>query len=376
MDNTPLLSDEKMKKNWFGCDPQHCNIANTPTLRETGGCNNFIIEHLDVGVVILDRENKKTLKLNNQALEILDEIGLPADFLSLNKPFGIDDIKKTKDVDRRSESVRLNSRHIGFTLHRGPEGLVCLMLKDITEKRRLEAIAEASNLMDNIGYIFAGIRHELGNPINSIKTTITVLNRKRNTINSKTRDRLLDQTLQDIKRVEYLLKNLRSFGAFEETNIEIIHIQNFIRNFIKLISKDLTKRGVLLQRKISPQVKEIEGDERALQQALLNLISNSLDALENHANPIIKIEILREGRDAVFRVIDNGCGMSPDEVRRIFEPFRSSKPGGNGLGMVITKKMITSMNGQIEVESEKDSGTTVSITFPRSALGKSNIRKR
>jgi signal transduction histidine kinase len=240
---------------------------------------------------------------------------------------------------------------------------------DITEKKRLEAIAEAANLMDNLGYIFSGIRHEIGNPLNSVKMALSVLSKNLNHYDRKTMGEFINRSLSELLRVEYLLKALKNFSLFESPELESVNINQFMHGFLDLIQDDFEKKGIQITSDISTKTNLIEVDHRALHQVLLNLMTNSADALSKVKQPNIHISIICESEWIQIQVIDNGCGISKEDMHNIFKPFFTSKPHGTGLGLVIVKKMVSKMFGSITIESLKDKGTTVSIFFPTRSPG-------
>lgn len=236
--------------------------------------------------------------------------------------------------------------------------------RDVTGKKRLESIAEVSNLMDNIGYVFSGIRHEIGNPVNAIKMTLTVLNRNLETFDRETVQEFLDRSLNEISRVEYLLKALKNFSMFESPSVENMEINSFMTKFFSLIAGDFRKRGIIVEPVTSAGSRTCIVDPRALQQVMLNLMTNAADALRDRKDPRIAIGIIRVPGWLQIKVRDNGCGMSKKQQKDLFKPFITSKPEGTGLGLVIVKKMLSEMNCAIEIESRVDVGTTVTISVP------------
>ena len=237
--------------------------------------------------------------------------------------------------------------------------------RDVTEKRRLESLAEAANLMENIGYVFSGIRHELGNPINSIKMTLTVLNASLETFDRETVQEFLERSLNEVARVEYLLKALRNFSMFETPRVQSLRIDTFLEKFLSLVADDFKRKGIKIETLSSTVAMKGLVDPRALQQVMLNLMTNAADSLSGRKNPRIDLDFSKTGGWIHVKVIDNGCGMSPQQKADLFKPFLTSKPGGTGLGLVIVKKMLSEMNCTIDVDSRMDVGTTVTISIPR-----------
>lgn len=236
--------------------------------------------------------------------------------------------------------------------------------RDVTERVRLESVAEAVNTMNNIGYTFSGIRHEIGNPVNSIKTTLTVLKANLDKFTGETVKVYIDRSLTEIARVEYLLKALKNFNMFESLKLEDVDIESFISMFLSLVMDDFVKKGIKIKCIIHPEVKLVHADPRALQQVLLNLLSNASDALAEMESPKIVIQAYKVQRQIKISIMDCGCGISEEEMNHIFKPFYTTKNSGTGLGLVLAKKMLAKMNGLIEVTSHKNAGTIIDITLP------------
>lgn len=244
------------------------------------------------------------------------------------------------------------------------EQVLCYKM-DITERRRLESVAEAVNLMDNLGFIFSGIRHEIGNPVNSTKMALTVLNRNLDKYDTPMVRELVERALAELGRMEFLLKALKNFSMFENPSVRRVPLESFIRDFVSLVENDLSGKGI----EIRIDMASGEGvigitDPRALQQVILNLITNAVEALEGISRPRIEIGLEQIDGDVEIRITDNGCGMTDEQKNDLFKPFVTSKEKGTGLGLVIVKKMLTRMETGIRVESHRNVGTTFTIEIP------------
>lgn len=235
--------------------------------------------------------------------------------------------------------------------------------RDITEKRRLESIAEAVNMMDNVGYIFSGIRHELGNPINSIKTALAVL---RKNVDNWQREQIatyVERCQTETTRVEYLLRSLKTFSMHENPRMKPLALTVFMREFVALVETDFAKRGVQISFAESAESGNVLCDQRALHQIMLNLMINAADALDERDDKQIIVSLERDARRFYISIQDNGAGMSEQQLDNLFKPFYTSKPDGTGLGLVIVKKMLIKMNGTIEFSSQLNVGTTARLTL-------------
>ncbi len=240
--------------------------------------------------------------------------------------------------------------------------------RDVTEKIRLESIAQTVDFMNSIGYIFSGIRHEIGNPVNSVKLILRGLKDKWDGYSKETILEHLDLGITEIARVEYLLKSLKSFNMYESLGLENVQISSFIGKFLSLVENDFDKRGIAIKTIIHPQAEWIYADSRALNHVMLNILTNAADALEGREDPKISISIFKMKGRVIIRVVDNGCGIPENNQNNIFQPFFTTKASGTGLGLMIAKKMLAQMNGTIDITSQKDAGSIVDISIPEGRM--------
>lgn len=236
--------------------------------------------------------------------------------------------------------------------------------RDVTEKKRLESIAQSINLMNNLGYIFSGIRHEIGNPINSIKVTLSVLSKHLTTYSTDRVLEFIERALAEVGRIEYLLKELKNFTLFERLDIQAVRIDEFLNKFISLVEKDFQKKRIEIITDFPDRSLWAAADTKALHHVLLNIMTNAADAVKKNSHPTISIRLNRTNGNIGIEIKDNGCGMSPQERENLFKPFYTSKPQGTGLGLVIVQKLLSKMGGGITVNSRKNIGTTIEIYVP------------
>ncbi|MBM9511113.1 two-component system sensor histidine kinase NtrB [Desulfogranum marinum] len=327
---------------------------------------NQIIDRIDVGIVVLDVLESVIEYQNPLYFELIGEVDTSGDFEKIYSLFfdQKEVLAKRGVPDTISGMVKHNDKVLGYSIYHIAERYCAIFIRDITERMRLEAIAQAANSIDNLGFIFSGIRHEVGNPLNSLKMTLSVLRQNLNRFSQQTVEEYVDRSLADIGRVEYLLKSLKNFSMFEVVNVTDIIIQEYLKTFQSLAEVDLRNRGILFTLDISASLRKVQIDPRAMNQVLLNIISNAADALEKTSAP--EIHLTGSIRDNILwiTVKDNGCGISPEQKKRLFQPFNSSKPSGNGLGLVITQKLLARMDSSIDIESTVGEGTCVTIGLP------------
>jgi C4-dicarboxylate-specific signal transduction histidine kinase len=218
--------------------------------------------------------------------------------------------------------------------------------------------------MDNLEFIFSGIRHEIGNPLNSVKMALSVLSMNMDRYSQETIREFVNRAMGEVSRVEYLLKALKNFSMFETLDVEPVHMGRFMNNFKALVETDFTAKGGRIHVQMPEQPVIALTDHRAFHQVMLNLLTNAADALQEQETPRLDIIVTRSCGFVQVQVKDNGCGISEDERHNLFQPFFTSKPRGTGLGLVIVKKMLSKMNGTVSIDSVFQEGTTVTMTLP------------
>lgn len=237
--------------------------------------------------------------------------------------------------------------------------------KDVTERSRLESIASSVNLMDNVGFVFSGLRHELGNPVNSLKMTLSVLTKKIDQFSQATIIEFLERSQNEIRRIEYLLKSLRSFSMYEKPVPETVLLSDFLKNILDMHRKDLETAQIKISAQVEEGAERVYADARALVQVMLNLLTNAVHSLEGRKHPVIKISASKESESLVcLAITDNGCGISETNQKMLFKPFYTTRAEGTGLGLVIVQKMLAEMDCSIQVESKEYGGTTFSVLLP------------
>ena len=239
-----------------------------------------------------------------------------------------------------------------------------IIFRDITEKKRIESIAGALNMMDNIGYVFSGIRHELGNPVNTTKLNLDILKKRYNILPEEKIAEYIDRAMEGIAKIEFLLKSLTSFNLFETVSLKCASLSSFLDNFVAMARADFLAKGIKIKSVLSPGAEYACMDERAFNHALLNIFANAADAVSGVPEPEITLKTFRVGGMVSVMVEDNGRGMNARQMRDLFKPFHTSKPKGTGLGLVIVKKMVSKMQGSVEITSEEGKGTIVSLFLP------------
>jgi len=265
----------------------------------------------------------------------------------------------------------VDGRHLSGLVHPIDDGpyedvSFVAVLRDETESRRIEVLAETVSLMNHTGYVFAGIRHELGNPVNSIKTGLSVLRNHDAAFSAEKRLEYYDRMLAEVSRIEYLLKGLRTFNAHECISARALPLADLFESLWRVIRSEADVKGLRSRCQVSKDVRVL-ADERALYQALLNLLTNAMEALEDSPDGCVELFAKPVGDLVNIEVRDNGPGMNPDALEHARRPFFTTKANGTGLGLAITQRIVSRMGGTLTLQSLPGLGTTARIQLARAS---------
>ena len=173
----------------------------------------------------------------------------------------------------------------------------------------------------------------------------------------------IDVILSQTEKISEITRNVLRHSKKVEKNFEIIDLVEVINNTTKTLNPILKKRKVELVRSVQPETATIRGDALQLEQAITNLIINSIDAIEKDG--LLKISLIKKDDSLILSLSDNGSGIDDEIKDQVFSPFFTTKEGGkgSGLGLYIVKNICKNHNAEIKMESEKGTGTTFTITF-------------
>jgi two-component system NtrC family sensor kinase len=163
-------------------------------------------------------------------------------------------------------------------------------------------------------------------------------------------------------------RRLLSFARHMDVEIQPIKFKELIEEVLGFLGKEAEYRGIKVNVDVWDQIPTIESDRGKLQQILLNLVNNAFAAMADGGH--LDIKVYRRSAESIWvKVTDNGCGIREADLKRIFEPFFSTKKtkGGTGLGLSITYGLVRELGGDINVESEVGKGTTFTVTLPLEA---------
>ncbi len=230
------------------------------------------------------------------------------------------------------------------------------------EKTRLTEQLRRADRLATIGQLSAGVAHELNEPLGNILGFAQLAQKHPD---------LPKQIFQDIEKIvtaslhgREIIKKLMLFARKTPPRKEQVHLNTVIEQSLYFLESRCAKNGVDLIRRLSPEIPQITADPSQLQQVLVNLVVNAIQAMPSGG--VLTITTSVSDSHVVLIVEDNGVGMSKREIKQIFVPFYTTKEinEGTGLGLPVVHGIITSHGGTIHVESAPDRGTRFEVRFP------------
>ncbi len=211
------------------------------------------------------------------------------------------------------------------------------------------------------GQFAAGMAHEIKNPLTAIKTFAEFLPEKYD--DPDFRQKFFRIVTAEIHRINDLVMELSDFAKPADPQLEQVPLADLLEDTVSLLSNQLLKQGIALQKAYPINGLAIRADPKQLKQLLLNILLNSLEAMPEGGRLEVATE-LRE-RWVTIRVTDTGCGIQPDQLAKVFDPFFTTKERGMGLGMAIVKGIVDRHAGRIAIRSHPGQGTTIEVELPQ-----------
>lgn len=348
-----------------------------------------VLESLEDGVVVVDRDGR-AVTWNGALAErfgapvptgggrALGEVLPLAGAEPLARPLG-EVLAGTREAFRLEglEHVAPGGRRIILTVTgsrlrqaAGIAGAV-LLVEDITRRVALERSARQTEKLAALGTLAAGLAHELNNPIGIIcsRIELALIEHEGADVPEGLREDL-HVLHRNAQRVASIAQRLLSFARSAPGEPGPVDVNEVVEETLLLVERDLAKRGIAVRRVLAPGLPPVRGDANALQQVVLNLLTNARDAMAGGGEVTVETAAVADPPGAVrLAVRDSGPGMPPDVAARVFDPFFTTKPHGTGLGLSISHSIVRDHRGTIDVESQPGRGTTFVLTFPGATEG-------
>jgi signal transduction histidine kinase len=256
---------------------------------------------------------------------------------------------------------KLNEDHLMLAVALGHQAALA-----VEETRYYQAMVQAERLAA-IGQTIAAISHSVKNILQGLRSGSDLLKlglAERN-------EGLLQQGAKIVEknqtRICDLVMDMLSYSKEREPVLALTDLNPLCDDVLEVVSARLGERGVRLHRRYEEKLPKIQADSEGIHRALLNLVTNALDALEEREKPLLSLSTMVEADGLWVRigVTENGVGIAPDKLRELFRPFHSTKGSkGTGLGLAVSRKIVREHGGDILVHSQLGKGSRFTIRLP------------
>ncbi|HEX5816123.1 MAG TPA: PAS domain S-box protein [Methylomirabilota bacterium] len=234
---------------------------------------------------------------------------------------------------------------------------------DITERKAMERATRQAERLSALGRLSAGIAHEVNNPIGIMTARIELI------LMDAEANKLPAETIEDLRvvhrnaiRVATIAKNLLSFARETPRDRALVDMNEVVRNVLLLVTTDFTRQRARLHPELEEPLPRILAHPNALEQVVLNLVTNAVEALSEGGD--IRITTAADGDRVRLAVADTGRGIAAEDLAHIFDPFFTTKASGTGLGLSVSYGIVEDHRGTIDVESTPGKGTTFVVSLP------------
>jgi hypothetical protein len=261
----------------------------------------------------------------------------------------------------------------------GKVNLVVEVWRDVTDRTQLEAQLSHSERLASLGMLAAGVAHEVNNPLASVLAGVESLQRWLGRVTLPPEEHadaaeVLSLLEQETRRCRETTDKLLLLGQPYATKPVWVDLNRAARDTLALLSFATRRQRVLVRAELADDLPQLWGREGAIRGVLMNLCMNAVQAMANGGQ--LTVRTLRLGEDRVLLEIeDDGPGIAPDHLNRIWDPFFTTKPvgQGTGLGLSITQRIVSSHGGRIRVTSEPGNGARFTVTLPTQGSGGESV---
>ncbi|MCG7217785.1 PAS domain-containing sensor histidine kinase [Paenibacillus mucilaginosus] len=351
--------------------------AQEEKLRATKQQLDSMIEHAADNIVILD-SSFRLLRVNQAFLDtfgfseeeligrrppnIPDELWIESELL-FRQAFQGKQISGFETVRRRKDGLLLDmsltiSPIVGAD-HHIPG--ICIIGRDISEHKRTEELLRSSEKLAVAGQLAAGVAHEIRNPLTSLKGFTQFMK-----AGAQYKEQYLDIMMSELDRIEQIISELLLLARPQAVTYRTKPLEPILTHVISLLEPQANLQNVELLASIPSGLPPVYCEENHLKQVFINLMKNALEAMPRGGR--LELAASASEEDGVCVTLeDNGPGIPAELLKRLGEPFFTTKEKGSGLGLMVSQKIVAEHGGRLSVDSREGGGTTVTVVLPQAS---------
>jgi two-component system, sporulation sensor kinase E len=262
-------------------------------------------------------------------------------------------------IHKEGHTIELGMKNVPIVVNEQIVG-VYVIARDITESKKTAEILRKSDKLALVGRLAAGVAHEIRNPLTAIKGFVQFIQ-----VSADPKKEYFDIMLSELDRIEFIVNEFLVLSKPQAVNFQPKDLNVLLQNIIALIDTQAIMSNVQIQMMpdSATELPLIECEENQLKQVFINILKNSIEAMPEGGNIFVSVIQTHDGKIRV-RFVDEGNGIPPERIAKLGEPFYTTKEKGTGLGLMVSYKIINEHQGQINIKSELQAGTTVDVVLP------------
>ena len=241
---------------------------------------------------------------------------------------------------------------------RGQIVAIASITRNITARKQTEDVLRRSEKLSVIGQLAAGVAHEIRNPLTTLKGFVQLQK-----LQGSLKDNHLDIMLSELDRINFIVSEFLVLAKPQAVQYQLADVRDILLHVGKFLESQASLDNIQIDMKLDAAgIPLIQCESNQLKQVFINVLKNAMESMPGGGKIIVELDNPDPNR-IVIRIIDHGCGISEEELNRIGEPFYTKKEQGNGLGLMVTQRIIHNHKGTLSIRSKPGEGTCVEITL-------------
>lgn len=243
---------------------------------------------------------------------------------------------------------------------------LAIILRDITESRRETEETIEVERFSALNMLAAGVAHEIGNPLNSLNIHLQLMQRNLRKAPPKVRASLeesVNVARSEVARLDNIITQFLRAIRPQALQLQPAEINQVLNEALQFLGPEIHDRDILLEKRLGQGMPLLQLDSDQIKQAFYNICRNAFQAMQSGG--ILHVETSQDAEHVKVVFADSGGGIAPENITRIFEPYFTTKSDGNGLGLLIVRRIVRAHGGEVMLESAPGRGLTVTILLPR-----------